>query len=125
MPDMSKLIEKVTKKVGNKKAKVKPYKEDLPSDTKEKKLPKDLQSALEEKFSVDLKHVRVHTGKGAEEAAKKLKARAFTCGTNLYLGKASDLGNKEFLAHELAHVIQKYNGKKIPREGKGKVLTSK
>ena len=125
MAKIEDIIAKVTKKVGSKKAKVKPMKDPVPTDTKQKKLPTDLQKGLETHFKVDLKDVRLHTSKSAEAYAKKLGVKAFTHGCHIYLGKASDVGNKELIAHELTHVIQQNNGKKPPRDGKNKILTSK
>ena len=35
------------------------------------------------------------------------------------------VANKELIAHELTHVIQQNRGKKLPRDGKNKLLVTK
>jgi Domain of unknown function (DUF4157) len=72
------------------------------------------QSEMEAGFGEALGDVRVHTGKGAGEAAEHLGARAFTRGRDIYFNEGeynpSTREGKELLAHELAHVIQQRGG---------------
>jgi hypothetical protein len=65
---------------------------------------------MESRFGHGFGAVRVHTGSGAAEAARLLRARAFTKGSDVFFGageyrpEAPD--GKKLLAHELAHVVQ-------------------
>ena len=72
------------------------------------------QSEMETAFGEDLGDVRVHTGKGAGDAAEHLGARAFTSGRDIYFNEGeynpSTREGKELLAHELAHVLQQRGG---------------
>ncbi|MET0647220.1 MAG: DUF4157 domain-containing protein [Pyrinomonadaceae bacterium] len=73
-----------------------------------------VRSGMESAFGEDLGDVRVHTGKGAGEAAEHLGARAFTRGRDVYFNEGeynpSTREGKELLAHELAHVLQQRGG---------------
>ncbi|MEM9247097.1 MAG: DUF4157 domain-containing protein [Pseudomonadota bacterium] len=123
MPDDEK-IKKVLEKAKGKKAKAKPVKEEV-AGTKSQGLPKDLKAAMEEHFGANLSKVRLHTGGNAKDVAKSIGAKAFTFGNDVYLSDAKYANDKEFLAHELAHVIQAGGGKKPPPEKAGKALVSK
>lgn len=108
---------------GGKKARRKKLKTQ-PQDTKEKKLPKDIQKGLEAHFGRTLSKVRVHTGGNAAGICKEVKARAFTIGNNIYFRKPGDAKNGELLVHELAHVLQQGKGR-MPKPREGEALTSK
>lgn len=120
---MSEKIVAIAKKLKGKKAKAVKLTEE-PADTKAKPLPKDVQKGLEEHFGIKLNKVRVNFGGNAETICKGLKANAFSQGTNIYVKKSGDAGNKELLAHELTHVIQQSNGK-VPKEQKGKAFVTR
>lgn len=65
---------------------------------------------FEPRFGRDFSQVRVHTGAGAQHAAREIDALAFTAGSHIAFGAdrynpASDDGRR-LLAHELAHVAQ-------------------
>ncbi|MEV6494401.1 DUF4157 domain-containing protein, partial [Actinoplanes sp. NPDC051633] len=49
-------------------------------------VPDGLRSEAETAFGADFSSVRVHTGDAAAEAAKQAGARAFTVGSDIYLG---------------------------------------
>lgn len=116
-------VKKLAENLKGKKAKVKPITE-LPKDTKEMKLPKDVKLGLEEVFGVNLSRVRVQVGGNAKDVCKGLKAKAFTQGNNIFLAKNGDAKNSQFLACELTHVIQQSKGK-WPKPKDGKALVSK
>lgn len=116
-------VKKLVEKTKGKKAKIKPCPK-IPSETKELKLPKDVQKGLEEHFGAKLTKVRIHTGGNSKDVCKELKAKAFTHGNHIYLAKAGDAKNGFLLAHELAHVLQHGNGK-MPKPKDGKALVSK
>jgi hypothetical protein len=76
-------------------------------------LDEQVQTDMEERFGQDLSGVRIHTGSAADEAARSLRSRAFTIGSDiafkngLYSPRSSE--GRRLLAHELAHVIQQRN----------------
>lgn len=116
-------VKKLAQDLNGKKARVKKF-EALPKGTKPVKLPKGVMKGLEDHFKVKLTKVRLHVGGDAKDVCKKLKAKAFTHGFNVYLSKNGDAKNDRLLAHELTHVIQQGNGK-WPKPKPGKALTSK
>src|SRR5262245_12926714 len=66
----------------------------------------DVQGQIESHLGADLGRVRVHTDGNAASAADAMGARAFTHGSDVFLGsgeRPSDLG---LMAHELTHVVQ-------------------
>jgi len=73
-----------------------------------------LDSATEERaeswFGKDFSGVRIHTGAGADRAARAVEARAFTFGNSVVFGSGrytpSTSAGQKLLAHELTHVIQ-------------------
>ncbi|MEO9574880.1 MAG: DUF4157 domain-containing protein [Lentilitoribacter sp.] len=117
-------IKKAVEKLKGKKAKVKPIKTE-PEGTKGVKPPADVIETMEQVFGADFKKVRVHSGGNAADICKDLGTKAFAKGSDIYFAKPSDAKNKDFIAHELTHVIQQAGGKKLPKEQKGKALVSK
>ncbi|HEV2444378.1 MAG TPA: DUF4157 domain-containing protein [Candidatus Sulfopaludibacter sp.] len=72
-------------------------------------LPAETRSQLERAFHWDFSRVRIHP---AEDAAKTLHAKAFTLGSDIYLGPRGR--NPDTLAHELSHVVQSDRGAAPP-----------
>ena len=77
-------------------------------------LPGDVRSFFEPRFGQDLSGVRLHTDPQAADAARDLKAQAFTRGQDVYFGPGqyqpqSDRG-RHLLAHELTHTVQQSPG---------------
>lgn len=74
------------------------------------------RASMEACFGVDLRGVRIHRDRGAIEAARRLNARAFTRGSNVYFGFGQYAPEKPdgrwLLAHELVHVIQQSCGQR-------------
>jgi hypothetical protein len=62
------------------------------------------RSPMEQAFGVDLSAVRIHRSATDADAATALQARAFTTGTDVFVGRGG--GTPEVMAHELAHVVQ-------------------
>jgi hypothetical protein len=62
------------------------------------------------RFGNDFSHVRVHTGGEAADAARAVRARAYTLGRDIVFGAGeyspATRDGKQLLAHELTHVIQ-------------------
>jgi Domain of unknown function (DUF4157) len=68
-----------------------------------------IQEAIERSFHVDIAAVRVHTSPEAQRAAKELSARAFTFGSDIFLGSGEHPSDLGLMAHETAHVVQQQN----------------
>jgi len=69
-----------------------------------------LRKDMERRFGHDFSRVRVHAGATAEQAAREVKAHAFTVGRDIVFGAnrfspATGEGQR-LLAHELTHVVQ-------------------
>src|SRR5216684_371288 len=65
-----------------------------------------IQEAIERSFHVDVGAVRVHTSPEAQRAARELSARAFTYGSDIFLGSGEHPTDLGLMAHETAHVVQ-------------------
>jgi hypothetical protein len=65
-----------------------------------------IQEAIENSLSVDLSSVRLHSGAAAQDNARSLSARAFTFGSDIFLGKGEHSSDLGLIAHEAAHVVQ-------------------
>jgi hypothetical protein len=73
-------------------------------------LPSAERAFFEPKFGHDFSQVRIHIGAQAEEAARALRARAFTTGWDIVFGSGpytpEKASGRRLLAHELTHVAQ-------------------
>src|SRR5574341_502632 len=79
-------------------------------------LPSQIQHNPETILGGPMDPVRVHTDKRANVAADGIGARAFTYGTNIFLGsreRPTDLG---LMAHEAAHVVQQTGAPIVQRK---------
>jgi hypothetical protein len=69
-----------------------------------------LRQDMEERFSCDFSHVRVHTDTKAEESAQAVNALAYTVGRDVVFGAGQYAlrrsEGQHLIAHELAHVVQ-------------------
>jgi hypothetical protein len=70
----------------------------------------EMRGAMERRFGADFGGVRVHRGPAADEANRALGARAFTRGSDVYLGRGASPNDPELMAHELTHVVQQSAG---------------
>ncbi|HEX2187459.1 MAG TPA: DUF4157 domain-containing protein, partial [Longimicrobiaceae bacterium] len=61
-------------------------------------------------FGADFGGVRLHEGAEAAAAAERLDARAFTYGSDIWLGAGAGEGDRRLMAHELTHVVQQGGG---------------
>ena len=66
---------------------------------------------MEPRFGFDFSHVQLHTDRHNHEAASQIKAKAFTYGNHVWLGKGENEQNKNLMAHELTHVVQQHDKK--------------
>ncbi len=79
------------------------------------------RSFMEERFGYDFGHVRTHTDARAEEAARAVRARAFTVDANIVFGHnqfaPETAEGQRLIAHELTHVIQQRSASNsVPHE---------
>lgn len=95
-----------------------------PEGTKSRKLPGDLRKGLEAHFGSKLSRVKLHVGGNAKDLCKKLKAKSFTIGNDVYFAKPASAKKADFLVHELAHVLQQGRGR-MPKPRDGVALVSK
>jgi hypothetical protein len=65
-----------------------------------------VRRSLESRMRTDLHDVRVHRNQRAEDAASALRARAFTHGRDVWLGRGESPRDTRLLAHEATHVVQ-------------------
>jgi hypothetical protein len=69
-----------------------------------------VREPLEHRLGKNLKDVRVHTGANSAAAAEDLGARAYTLGSDVYLGKEAERldseGRRKLLTHEAIHTVQ-------------------
>src|SRR5215472_12543435 len=68
------------------------------------------RGALESRLGADLGHVRVHDDATAAAAAHALNARAFTHGSDIWLGSGASQSDTRLMAHEATHVVQQSGG---------------
>lgn len=77
-------------------------------------LPKATKNMMETAFKTDFSSVKIHIGSQASEMSKRINAKAFTYGNNIYFGEGqfntSSREGKHLLAHELTHVLQQSGG---------------
>lgn len=64
------------------------------------------RSRLESGLGTDLSDVRVHDDAAAHESARALNARAFTHGSDIWLGAGESANDVRLMAHEATHVVQ-------------------
>jgi hypothetical protein len=73
-------------------------------------LDRATRAFMEPRFGQDFRHVRIHTGTAAANAARAVGARAFTIGSDVVFGQGNYTPEirtgQRLLAHELAHVMQ-------------------
>lgn len=73
-------------------------------------LPLSLRTYFEPRLGHDFGDVRIHTDGAAAEAARAVRAHAYTTGHDVFFGAGQyspySLGGRTLLAHELTHVVQ-------------------
>ena len=73
-------------------------------------LPESTRAFFEQRFGHDFSRVRFHTDSRGAEAAREVKARAFTVGRDVVFGTGQYAPETQtgryLLAHELAHTVQ-------------------
>jgi len=75
-----------------------------------RQLPVQTRQALEPRFGYDFGHVQIHTDERADKLARKINARAFTIGRDVFFAsgeyRPGTITGRRLLAHELTHVVQ-------------------
>lgn len=71
------------------------------------------RSRLEQSLGADLSRVRVHEDAAANQAAKSLNAKAFTRGSDIWLGPGQSADDLRLMGHEAAHVVQQGAGEQV------------
>ncbi|MEJ2575075.1 MAG: DUF4157 domain-containing protein, partial [Gammaproteobacteria bacterium] len=61
---------------------------------------------MESSTGLNFDSVRVHTDSSSQQANKALRSRAFTHGSDIWLGEGESQNDKHLMAHELTHVAQ-------------------
>ncbi len=73
-------------------------------------LPAAERAFFEPRLGADLSRVRVHPDGGAADLNRRLGARAFTVGSDVFFGRGEyrpgSEGGRRLMAHELTHVLQ-------------------
>ena len=73
-------------------------------------LEEGLKEEMEGSFGHDFSNVRIHQGDAPDDMNKKLNARAFTIGQDVYFSdnayRPQQKAGKHLIAHELAHTVQ-------------------
>ena len=82
-------------------------------------LPSPVRVFFEPRFGADFSGVRVHSDARAAEAARSVRARAFTVGRDIAFGATEyapdTTPGRQLLAHELTHVLQQ-GGQRLRRQ---------
>jgi hypothetical protein len=71
-----------------------------------KPLPLATRIPIEKSLQTDMSQVRVHDDARSNKAADNMRARAFTYGSDIYLGSKERATDVSLMAHEAAHVVQ-------------------
>jgi hypothetical protein len=69
-------------------------------------LDSSVRSRIESSTGADLSHVRVHDDPAAHSSARALNARAFTHGSDIWMGPGESTSDVRLMAHEATHVLQ-------------------
>jgi hypothetical protein len=85
----------------------------LQSKGKGNPLPLLVRKTMEFQTGYDFSNVRVKTDSEAANLNRSLNARAFTLGSDIWLGQNESVNNVKLMAHELTHVVQQGAAKKI------------
>lgn len=84
-------------------------------------LSDDIRFQMEHALGVSLARVRIHTDALAADAAAAVRARAFTVGEDIFFASGAfapeTQAGRQLLAHELAHVVQGWEGRTSHSEG--------
>ena len=69
-------------------------------------IPQPTLGILEQRLGADLGYIRLHRGAEADNLARRIAARAFTRGNDIWLASDASPFDIELMAHEVTHVLQ-------------------
>ena len=69
-------------------------------------LPEGIRTEMEAGLGADFSDVRVHDTAADRADARRLNAKAFTYGDQVWMGPGASVGDRKLMAHELTHVVQ-------------------
>ena len=87
-------------------------------------LPPPTRAPIERGLGADLHHVRVHDDGAARQAADDMGARAFSHGSDIYLGSGHSSHDLGLMAHESTHVVQQAGGTSAIVQRQASIKTS-
>jgi hypothetical protein len=64
------------------------------------------RSSMEDSFGTSFEDVRVHSGSESAALNRSIAGRAFTTGSDIFLGESASASDSSLMAHELTHVVQ-------------------
>lgn len=76
-------------------------------------LPPAISTSMALQTGYDFSNVRIKTDSEAAELSSSLHARAFTLGSDIWLGKNESTNDVNLMAHELTHVVQQGAAQRI------------
>jgi hypothetical protein len=83
-------------------------------------LPMSVRAFFEPRFEYEFNDVRIHSDERAAQLARAIQARSFALGSNIFFdhGEYSPFtaSGKKLLAHELTHVAQQRNARRLNKE---------
>jgi len=90
-------------------------------------LPSELRHEMERVLDLPLGRVRIHCDAIAAEAARALRAQAFTVGEDIFFAAGAfapdSREGKKLLVHELSHVVQAWQGRAVAPGAERRVST--
>lgn len=78
----------------------------LQSQGRGQAVPSHVQNMMALRTGRDFSNVRVKTDSEAAEMSRSINARAFTLGSDIWMGRGESPNNVRLMAHELTHVVQ-------------------
>ncbi|MDO9445546.1 MAG: DUF4157 domain-containing protein, partial [Dehalococcoidia bacterium] len=87
-------------------------------------IPENVRGKMESSFGADFSNVRVHSDGESQSLNKKVGAKAFTTGSDIFFGKSgfnpASSSGQELLAHELTHVVQQGASRSLDEDAHSK-----
>ena len=69
-------------------------------------LDEGTRTEMEGALGANFKDVRVHSDAESQQLNHSISAKAFTTGSDIFLGQGTSAGDRSLMAHELTHVVQ-------------------
>jgi hypothetical protein len=65
-----------------------------------------MRAEMEGALGASFEDVRVHSDAESQQLNRNISAKAFTTGSDIFLGRDASAGDRDLMAHELTHVVQ-------------------